>query len=375
MKPVKVIFAGGGTGGHLFPALAIAEKLKQVRKSAEIIFIGTQKGIEGKIIPDSDFKFLPIRISGISREGNLFLTIVKNLLVPLKLLFAILQSFWFLSRNKPDAVVGTGGFVSGPPVFAATLMGIPTLIHEQNSYPGLTTRLLAGRVTKVHLSNELCLKQLKKKEMKVEISGNPVRGELLRRAESLTSKSYGLVEGKQTILVIGGSQGSHPINMHILENFDLYANRREIQLLWQTGTLDHQMIINSVGEMENVKILPFLTDMAGAYSSADIAICRAGALTLAELAAVGLPSLLIPLPHAAERHQDYNAKLMEEAGAALIINQNELSSGLLEETVFELLFDQWKLKEMSEAAKSLAYNDSALKIVKSLLSIMENGEN
>ena len=375
MKPVKVIFAGGGTGGHLFPALAIAEKLKQVRKSAEIIFIGTKKGIEGKIIPDSDFKFLPIRISGISRESNLFLTILKNLLVPLEFLFAMLKSFWLLRRYKPDAVVGTGGFVSGPPVFAATLMGIPTLIHEQNSYPGLTTRLLAGRVTQVQLGSEMCLNYLKKKDMKVEISGNPVRGELLRRAESLTSKSYGLVSGKQTILIFGGSQGSHPINMHILKNFDQYATRREIQLLWQTGTLDHQLIINSVGERENVKILPFLTDMAGAYSSADLAICRAGALPLAELASVGLPSLLIPLPHAAEHHQDYNAKIMEAAGAAKIIGQDELASGLLEETVFELLFDQWKLQEMSKAAKSLAIKDSAMKIVNSLLGMLENDKN
>ena len=375
MKPVKVIFAGGGTGGHLFPALAIAEKLKQVRKSAEILFIGTRKGIEGKIIPNSDFEFLPIRISGVSRERNLLLTILKNLLVPLEILIAVLKSFWLLSRNKPDAVVGTGGFVSGPPLIAATLMGIPTLIHEQNSYPGITTRLLAGRVTRVHLGMEKCLKYLKKKDMKVEVSGNPVRGELLRRAESLSSKSYGLVTGKQTILIFGGSQGSHPINMNILKNFDQYANRREIQLLWQTGTLDHQMIINSVGELDNVKILPFLTDMAGAYSSADLAICRAGALTLAELSAVGLPSILIPLPHAAEKHQDYNAAIMEEAGAAIVISQDELPSGLLEETVFELLFDQWKLKEMSEAAKSLAYHDSAMKIVNSLLGIMEDAEN
>ena len=211
--------------------------------------------------------------------------------------------------------------------------------------------------------------------MKVEFSGNPVRGDLLRRAESLTSKSYGLVPEKQTILIFGGSQGSHPINMHILKQFDQYANRREIQLLWQTGTLDHQMIINSVGELDNVKILPFLTDMAGAYSSADIAICRAGALTLAELAAVGLPSILIPLPTAAEKHQDFNAQIMEDAGAAKVINQDKLSSGVLEETVFELLFDQWKLQEMSKAARSLAYEDSAMKIVKSLLGIMENSKN
>lgn len=375
MKQVKVIFAGGGTGGHLFPALAIAEKLKQVRKSAEIIFIGTKKGIEGKIIPDSDFKFLPIRISGISRERNLFMTLLKNLLVPFEFVIATLRSFWLLSRYKPDAVVGTGGFVSGPPLFAASLMGIPTLIHEQNSYPGITTRLLAGRVTEVHLGIEECLNYLKKKDMKVKFSGNPVRGDLLRRAESLTSKSYGLVPGKQTILIFGGSQGSHPINMHILKNLDQYANRREIQLLWQTGTLDHQMIINSVGEMDNVRILPFLTDMAGAYSSADIAICRAGALTLAELAAVGLPSILIPLPHAAEKHQDYNAMIFEDAGAAKVISQDKLSSGELEETVFGLLFDQWKLQEMSKAARSLAYEDSAMKIVKSLLGIMENSKN
>ncbi|MCH7819416.1 MAG: glycosyltransferase [Candidatus Marinimicrobia bacterium] len=163
MKHLKVIFAGGGTGGHLFPALAIAERLKSAQKSADIKFIGTKKGIEGKIIPDSDFDFFPIWISGISREKNLFLTALKNLFIPFKLMIATLQSFWYLMKQKPDAVVGTGGFVSGPPLYAATLLGIPTLIHEQNSYPGLTTRLLAGRVDRVELSYEECMKHLKKK--------------------------------------------------------------------------------------------------------------------------------------------------------------------------------------------------------------------
>ena len=164
MKQLRIIFAGGGTGGHLFPALAIAQKLKQVRKSADISFIGTRKGLEGKIIPDSGFGFHPIWISGISREKNMALTLLKNLSVPFKLFIATLQSLYYLLKHKPDAVVGTGGFVAGPPLYAATLMGIPTLIHEQNSYPGLTTRLLAGRVDRVHLSYEECLKYLKKKD-------------------------------------------------------------------------------------------------------------------------------------------------------------------------------------------------------------------
>ncbi len=205
----------------------------------------------------------------------------------------------------------------------------------------------------------------------MEISGNPIRSELLRRSKSLTTKSYGLSEGKRTILILGGSQGSRPINMHILDNLDLYAKRPEVQLLWQTGTNDYQKIISKVGERGNIKILPFLSDMAGAYFSADIAICRAGALTIAELAFVGLPSLLIPLPHAAEKHQDYNAKLMEESGAAKVIDQAELSSGILEKTVFELLFDELKLKEMSDAGKRVAHEDAALKIINSLFRMLE----
>ena len=216
---------------------------------------------------------------------------------------------------------------------------------------------------------------LKKKRLKVEISGNPGRGELLRRAESLSSKSFGLLPGKRTILIFGGSQGSRPINMHILENLEQYASRQEIQLLWQTGTFDYQEIINQVGERDNVKILPFISDMAGAYSSADIAICRAGALSIAELASVGLPSLLIPYPHAAEGHQDYNAKLMEEAGAAIVIKQSELGTGILEKTVFEMLFDEWKLKEMSAAGKKLVQKDPTLNIVESLLELLGQTKN
>ena len=197
----------------------------------------------------------------------------------------------------------------------------------------------------------------------------------MRRAESLSSKSFGLLPGKRTILIFGGSQGSRPINMHILENLEQYASRREIQLLWQTGTFDYQEIINQVGERDNVKILPFISDMAGAYSSADLAICRAGALSIAELASVGLPSLLIPYPHAAEGHQDYNAKLMEEAGAAIVIKQSELGTGILEKTVFEMLFDEWKLKEMSAAGKKLVQKDPALNIVESLLELLGQTKN
>ena len=205
----------------------------------------------------------------------------------------------------------------------------------------------------------------------MEISGNPIRGELLRRAKTLTSKSYGLSEGKRTLLIFGGSQGSRPINMHILENLEKYITHPELQLLWQTGTNDYQKIITAVGERDNVKILPFLSDMAGAYSSADIAVCRAGALTIAELAAVGLPSILIPLPHAAEKHQDYNAKLMADAGAAVVVNQADLPSGKLEKTVFGLLSDDLKLKEMSEAGKAVAHEDAALKIINSLFKMIE----
>ena len=197
----------------------------------------------------------------------------------------------------------------------------------------------------------------------------------MRRAESLSSKSFGLLPGKRTILIFGGSQGSRPINMHILENLEQYASRQEIQLLWQTGTFDYQEIINQVGERDNVKILPFISDMAGAYSSADIAICRAGALSIAELASVGLPSLLIPYPHAAEGHQDYNAKLMEEAGAAIVIKQSELGTGILEKTVFEMLFDEWKLKEMSAAGKKLVQKDPTLNIVESLLELLGQTKN
>ncbi|MCH7819417.1 MAG: hypothetical protein IIB40_07630 [Candidatus Marinimicrobia bacterium] len=211
----------------------------------------------------------------------------------------------------------------------------------------------------------------KKKSIKMEISGNPIRGELLRRAKTLTSKSYGLSEGKRTLLIFGGSQGSRPINMHILENLEKYITHPELQLLWQTGTNDYQKIITAVGERDNVKILPFLSDMAGAYSSADIAVCRAGALTIAELAAVGLPSILIPLPHAAEKHQDYNAKLMADAGAAVVVNQVDLPSGKLEKTVFGLLSDDLKLKEMSEAGKAVAHEDAALKIINSLFKMIE----
>lgn len=357
------MIAGGGTGGHIFPGIAIADSIKKIDANADIIFVGTKGKIEERVVPKAGYKFKSIWISGFARSFDL-----KNLLFPLKVIVSLIQSFILIKRFKPDVVVGTGGYVSGPVVFVASLLGVPTLIQEQNSYPGVTTRLLSRFVDEVHISFEVTKKYLKRKD-NVFLSGNPIRSGLKIYPKDEALKFFGLEFSKKTLFVFGGSAGARSINNAMLEIIDELVEKG-IQVIWQTGALDFETVEGKCKDMNAVKVFKFIDEIDYAYSASDLVICRAGATTIAEVAYFGLPAIFVPYPFAAENHQYENARFLFEKGASEIILDGELKTKL-KQKIFELLEDEKKLDEMRTKVKLFANPNAGDLIAKAILKLAE----
>lgn len=359
------MFAGGGTGGHLFPALAIADAVRRAAPDTEIRFIGARKRIEARVVPAQGYAFSAIWIAGFRRRFAL-----ETLLFPVKLAVALVQSFILLLRFKPAALVGTGGYVCGPPVFAATVLGIPTLLQEQNSYPGVTTRLLARRVREVHIAFEATRGYLRRSEG-VHLSGNPIRASVGTVERSEGAKRLGLHSSRKTVLVVGGSQGAASINEAMLASRDLLG-RPDLQVLWLTGQAELERVkmrIAELGTGDGVHLYGFLDEMPSAYAAADLAVCRAGASTLAEILCAGLPSILVPYPHAAADHQTMNARTVADAGAAVLIPDGEAKERLGTE-IREILAHPERRAAMAVAARSLALPNAARTVAEAVLTLM-----
>jgi UDP-N-acetylglucosamine--N-acetylmuramyl-(pentapeptide) pyrophosphoryl-undecaprenol N-acetylglucosamine transferase len=356
---VKIIIAGGGTGGHLFPGIALAYELKKRYKDVEIFFVGTKRGIESRELPQLGFNLVTISVVGLNRK-NIF----RNIFVPFHLIESLVQSFMLLNRIKPQVVVGTGGYVSYPVLLLANLKKIPTLIQEQNSHPGITTRLLANRVSKVCLTYASSLEYFpcaKKKPDKFKVLGNPIREEITRGNRSLGLEKFNLSPDKKTVFIFGGSQGAHKINLAVLEA--LSGLKDNIQLLWQTGEKDFSHIKEKAQKTKTtINLHPFIDDMGLAYAVADLVISRAGALTLAEITACGKPAILIPYPFATADHQRLNAQELEKNGAAKMILENNLNGKNLADLINQLFADENKLEQMSFVSKGMGKLDATSKI-------------
>jgi UDP-N-acetylglucosamine--N-acetylmuramyl-(pentapeptide) pyrophosphoryl-undecaprenol N-acetylglucosamine transferase len=365
-KQLSIVFAGGGTGGHLFPAIAIADEIKRTRPEAEITFIGTQHKIEAKVVPQHGYGFETIWVSGLRRRLSL-----ENILFPVKFVVALVQSLFLIRRLNPDVVVGTGGYVCGPPLFVASLLGIPTLIQEQNSYPGITTRLMASRANEVHLSFNHSQRYLRRTD-NVHISGNPTRAGVGKISRDAGAEYLGLRSGKLTLLVFGGSLGASSINDAVLGILPQLV-AKGIQIVWQTGESDYQRIESEASRLANtsggiVKVHKFIDKMEYAYAACDLAVCRAGATTVAELSKAGVPSVLIPYPYAAADHQTENARAMVEAGAAVMIKDADLRVELLS-AVQKLIADRDRLQRMQEHARRVGNADAASIIARAALNL------
>ncbi|MCC7430429.1 undecaprenyldiphospho-muramoylpentapeptide beta-N-acetylglucosaminyltransferase [bacterium] len=351
------LFAAGGTGGHVIPAIALAENL---RENSKIYFVGTSKGIENRVVPDSNFPLLKIWISGFQRN-----LIFKNLLFPLKLLVSIFQSLKILLKIKPNVVIGTGGYVCGPVLWCATLLKIPTVLVEENAFPGVTTKLVAHKVTKVCIAFSECKKYLKSTS-NVVLTGNPYRKNNAEATKKQALEFFKIEENKKVVFAFGGSQGATSINKALTEILQNVENL-PFELIWQTGNRDYKQIFSQFGE--RVKIFEFVREMNLAYKVADLVICRSGAMTITEITNLGLPTIQIPFPFASENHQEINARTLENEGAGVLISDKELNGKMLLEKI-KVLFEQPEiLQKMAQNSKKLGNPDATEKIVKIIVEL------
>jgi UDP-N-acetylglucosamine--N-acetylmuramyl-(pentapeptide) pyrophosphoryl-undecaprenol N-acetylglucosamine transferase len=361
MKALRIIFAGGGTGGHVFPALAIAEEIRKLEPGAEVFFIGTKNKIEARVVPAKGYPFRSIWISGWSRRLN-----PGSMLFPIKLMVAMIQSYGLIREIKPDVVVGTGGYVCGPVVRAARLLRIPTVIQEQNSYPGATTRMLARHADLVHITFDETRKYLRRLD-NVQTSGNPTRSELDAVPREAALKKFGFDPKRPVMLVFGGSQGAATINRAVLESLPV-LERFGGQLLWITGKTMYDAVRERTAGKEGYVVVGFMDDMASAYSAASFALCRAGATTIAELTRTGVPSILVPYPFAAANHQEVNARTLTGRGAARMIKDADLSEQLAS-VLEEFLTHPALLDAMRDEAKKLGKPDAGKVIAESIIKL------
>ncbi|WP_047550951.1 undecaprenyldiphospho-muramoylpentapeptide beta-N-acetylglucosaminyltransferase [Psychroserpens sp. Hel_I_66] len=346
MSNYKIILSGGGTGGHIYPAIAIADELKSRFPDAEFLFVGALDRMEMEKVPQAGYQIEGLWISGIQRKLTL-----RNLAFPFKLISSLLKSRKIINTFKPDVAIGTGGFASGPLLKSATSKGIPSLIQEQNSYPGITNKLLSKEVDKICVAYEGLEQFFPKK--KIILTGNPIRKDLLGiENKHIEGKdAFGLIHSKHTLLVLGGSLGARRVNQLIEEKLD-YFQSQNIQIIWQCGKLYYQQYKHH-NEMENVQVHAFLNNMDMAYAAADIIISRAGASSVSELCVVGKPVIFIPSPNVAEDHQTKNAKAITNKNAAILIKESELNTEF--ETQFDaLMISSEKREELSNNIKKLA---------------------
>lgn len=363
-KKIRLLVAGGGTGGHLYPAFAIVEEVAARNLLEEVLFVGTPYGIEAKKVPEKGYPIKFIWISGFRRGFS-----VQNFLFPFKVIASLIQANRIIRDFKPDVVLGTGGYVSGPVLYMAARRGLPTLIQEQNSYPGVTTRLLASRVRRVHITFEISRKYFKRQD-NLFLTGNPISRHIKRERQESDYQKFGLDPNKQTILISGGSQGAHRINSLIIELMPWLMKHPQYQVIWSTGKNDYDEV-NKNCEIYGPRIWkqPFIDDMSTAYSISDLAVSRAGALTLTELSIAGIPAILIPYPYAAGQHQLNNARVLEEQGAAMVIEEKNLTPEKLFADIFYLLNNPEPLQIMQKNMLAWANPQAAHEVVNSLIEI------
>lgn len=356
---MNIVIAAGGTGGHINPGILIAKRILKENSKAKITFIGTQNGLEKTLIPKEGFDIRFINISGFKRKLTL-----KNLLVLKNLVFSLYETKIILKELKPDLVIGTGGYVCGPVLYIAKSFKIPTVIHESNALPGITTKFLTTRVDKVLVGFNDAIKRLDNRE-NVICTGNPVKETLNSFDKNNVRQSLGIQNDRPILLVFGGSQGAKKINDAIVDL--IIRNRGDLgyNLIFCPGPKNYDNVTNQVSKIENiknVKIFPYIYNMDEVMAASDLVISRSGALTISELCASGTPSILIPLASAAENHQEYNARALEKSSAAKVVLEKELSARYIEKQINSIINDQKVLETMSTNAKSMVKENAIEKI-------------
>ena len=361
MKKPRFIISGGGTGGHIYPAVAIANELKSRFPDAEFLFVGAKDKMEMQKVPQAGYAIKGLWISGIQRKLTL-----DNVMFPLKLASSMWNSFKIIKSFKPDVVIGTGGFASGAVLKAASMLNIPTVIQEQNSYPGITNKLLAKRANKICVAYENLERFFPKDKM--ILTGNPVRQDLINEASKSEAITYFKLDvNKKTLLVLGGSLGARRVNQLIEKELDFLLSQN-IQIIWQCGKL-YLNNYTKYNEKENVQVVAFIDRMDLVYAAADVVISRSGASSVSELCIVGKPTIFIPSPNVAEDHQTKNAKAISDKNGAILIRESELETQF--ENVFsDLISNQSKKSELSQNIKKLAKPNATKDIVEEIIKLI-----
>ncbi len=365
MDKPRILLAAGGTGGHVYPAIAIADALVQQSRDAEILFVGTKNHMEWHAVPKAGYDIQNIWISGFHRRFTL-----KNLLFPVKVITSLVQSLRILMSFKPQIMISCGGYVAGPVGWVAGKKGIPVVIQEQNSFPGVTNRLLAKFATRIFTAFKEADRYLP--ETKTVVTGNPTRATLTSANRDKALESFDFTESKPVLLVMGGSGGAKTINDAMKTNIKKLHDEAELQIIWQCGMKYYDKLSTEIDtqNLKNLRLTAFLDNMAEAYAAADLVISRAGASSCSELMITGTPSILVPSPNVAGDHQTKNAQSMVEAGASELL-EDQVMKETVHELVNTLIHDQQKLAQMNKAALSLAKPEAAQQIAKEILDIIK----
>lgn len=368
-KTLRIIISGGGTGGHIFPAISIANAIKEINRGVEILFVGAEGRMEMEKVPAAGYSIKALPVVGFHRRIT-----AKNLSFPFKLLKSMRLAKNIIKEFKPHVAVGVGGYASGPVLKVAQRMGIPTLIQEQNSYAGITNKLLAKKANAICVAYEGMDKYFPKE--KIVLTGNPIR-QGLNNVNSLTSEAhefFGIPSSNKVILVVGGSLGAHTINESILNSIEKFAGLKGVTLLWQTGKLYHDSIMQKLAGKNygNIKVFDFINRMDYAYSVANLVVSRAGACTISELCLVAKPVILVPSPNVAEDHQTKNALALVNRNAAFMVTDADAPKRLADEAI-NLMANEGKQKELGQNISKMALPNADKMIAQRVLDLSNVG--
>lgn len=354
---MKVLLSGGGTGGHIYPALALMRRIKELEPGAEFLYVGTERGLESTIVPEAGVPFRSIEIQGLKRSLSL-----ENFKTVYLMLKSISKSKKIIKEFTPDVVIGTGGYVCAPVLYAASRLNVPSIIHEQNSVAGVTNKFLARFVDKICLCFEDARKDFATYDDKIVYTGNPRAQEVVQLTEVASLKKYGLQDDLPTALVFGGSRGAEKINQSVIDAVPLFSDK-DYQLILVTGQTHYEKIKTQIDTLaidtKNISVVPYVSDMPALFRKIALVACRSGATTLTELTALGIPSILIPSPYVTDNHQLKNAESLANNDAAVIIEEKDLTGEELFSQLDALLSDEAKRNVMSKQAKELGVPDAA----------------
>ncbi|MDO4432495.1 MAG: undecaprenyldiphospho-muramoylpentapeptide beta-N-acetylglucosaminyltransferase [Aerococcaceae bacterium] len=368
MKEIKrVVLSGGGTGGHIYPALALLKRMQQKYPNLECLYIGSAKGLEARIVAQAGIRFESVEVQGFKRSLS-----PENLKTLWLATTSVPKSMRLLKAFQPDVVIGTGGYVCGPVLLAATLLKIPTLIHEQNSVAGVTNRLLRNRVNLIATCFEEVAPYFAPATDKIRLTGNPRGQEVVEtpQVDQFLETHYQFSSEKPTVLIFGGSRGAPAINRAALDAIEQFGNK-DYQVIIATGQAHFDTLASELTELPaNVRVVPYVDNMPTLLRSVQLVVCRSGATTLTELTALGLPSILIPSPYVTANHQEHNALALVNRQAALMIREKELTVAQLVDNIDQLLLSPETLANMAQAAKALGITDASTRIIEAIETIL-----